>query len=227
MKVALSPIIGDARGSAGFLSLYLSHYGLVARIKVTPLQPLTPAQFLVRATLTSISQTWRSAAMNAYRAGWIVLANANPYTDVFGATRRLTGSAFFARCNANLATLGLAPIFAAPASVSTGSPGLLSLAHITGPPEHFNVSPTTPPAPTECPVVFATRPLSPGVLKLSNTQRLIQVFAAGDSGPWDIVTAYRKKNSSVATGQQVFVQAKYISNVTGFAGQLSIDTLLW
>ena len=48
--------------------------------------------------------------MNAYRAGWIFLAAANPYMDVFGVSHKLTGSAMFTKLNRNLATLGLSMI---------------------------------------------------------------------------------------------------------------------
>jgi len=207
--------------------VFQSRAGLVARINVTAIQPNTPAQFLIRASLASISETWRSAAMNAYRAAWITLAIANPYLDIFGVQRRLTGGAFFAKLNRNLATLGLPVILTAPTTLSTGAPGLLSLSHTVGPPEQFLVTPTVQPAGTEAVVIRATKPLSPAMQTLHNTQAVIQTFSAGTNGPWDIFTAYKAKNKNVASGQQVFVLVNYVNATTGFAGQQSIDAVLW
>jgi len=227
MKVAPGPLIGDARGSAAFVTLFLNKAGLCARIKATPYQPLTAAQFLVRASLATLSQTWKSAAMNAYRAEWIVLARANPYTDIFGVTRTLTGSAMFIKLNRNLATIGVDPIFAAPSTLAAGSPGLLTLAHIVGPPEHFNVTPTTNPALNEVPLIKASKPLSAAALTLANTETVITYEAANAPGPWDILTPYKAKHATIQTGQQIFVEVSYINNLTGYAGQLSVDSTLW
>ena len=225
--VALTPLIGDARGKAGDIALYLSRAGLAAKIVSTQIQPETPAQFLQRASLATISQTWKSPPMNAYRAGWIFLAAANPYMDVFGVSHKLTGSAMFTKLNRNLATLGLSIILAAPGSLSCGSPGLLTLSHVPPTPEKFLVTPTTPPASTEAVVIRATKPLSPGIQSLGNTLTVIQTFAAGTSGPWDIFTAYAKKHTTRPPGQLIYVQVNYVETTTGFAGQLSIDSLLW
>lgn len=227
MKIALAPLIGDARGSAGMLTMYQSKAGLCARIKATPFQPMSPAQFLQRASLVSLSKTWKTPAMAAYRADWIILANANPYLDVFNVQQRLTGCAFFIKLNRNLATLGLTPIFAAPSSVSCGSPGLLTLAHVTGPPAQFTVTPTTNPTANEAVVIRATKPLSQGVLTLANTQTIIQTFAAGTAGPWDIITKYLAKHATVQTDTQIFVQVNYVNTTTGYAGQDSINSLVW
>jgi len=227
LKLALSPLIGDARGSSGGLSVFSSRAGLCARVKVTPFQPLTPAQLLQRASLATISQTWKTPAMASYRAGWIILAANNPYTDVFGVQHKLSGSAFFAKLNRNLETLAISVILLAPSTLICGSPGLLTLAHVVGPPEQFNVNPTTQPASTEAVVIRATGPLSPGRQTLSNSQTIIQTFPAGTTSPWNIDTNYKKKHSTVATGSQIFVLVNYVNTTTGFAGQQSIDALIW
>ena len=227
MKVSLSPLIGDARGTAGGLSLFLSRAGMIAKINGMPYDPRTAAQLLVRASLVSLSQTWKGSIMNPYRSAWILLSHANPYQDTFGVTRYLSGAAFFIKLNRNLATIGVNPIFPAPVSVACGAPGLLTLSHIVGPPEHFYVTPTNPPAAGEAVVIRATKPLSPGVLTLSNAQTVIQTFPAGTPGPWDIMTDYAKKHTTRTPGNLVFVLVNYVQATTGFAGQQSIDSLLW
>jgi hypothetical protein len=165
--------------------------------------------------------------MNPYRTAWVLLSHANPYQDVFGVTRYLSGCAFFIKLNRNLATIAINPLFAAPSSLACGAPGLLTLSHVVGPPVQFLVTVTTPPASGEAVVIRATKPLSPGVLTLSNTQSVIQTFPAGTAGPYDITTLYLKKHSTQTTGDLIFVLVNYVQVSTGFAGQQSIDSLLW
>ena len=227
MLVSLSPIIADARGSAGALCFFQGRAGLVARIKTTPFQPLTPEQFLARASLASISQTWRTPAMDASRAGWIILAGTYRYYDVFHVLRTLHGSAMFAKLNRNLSTIGLSAIFEAPTTLSCGTPGVLTLTHVVGPPEHFWVSAPTPPAGDEAVVIRATRPLSPGLLTLSNSQSIVEALNPATAGPWDILTPYKAKHAHIVTGQQIFVLVNYVNTATGFAGQQSVDALIW
>jgi len=227
MKIALSPLIGDARGSAGMIAVYSSRAGLCARIKVQPWQPLTPAQFLERASLATISQTWKSTAMAAYRADWITLANNNGYYDVFHVLRKLTGSAMFNKLNRNLATLSLSVIFPAPLTLSCSSPGLLTLDHVINTPDEFNVTPTADPQPTEAVVIRASAPLSQGIVRLSNSHAIIQTFPAGTPGPWNIFAKYTAKHKTVNTDSQVYVLVNYVETTTGFAGQQSINSLIW
>jgi hypothetical protein len=227
MKIALSPLIGDARGSAGTIALYSSRAGLCARIKVTPYQPLSPAQFLERASLATISQTWKSPAMNAYRNGWITLAHNNPYYDLFHVERTLTGSAMFNKLNRCLATIGLSVIFANPLTLSCSTPGLLTLEHVINTPDEFNVTPTADPAPTEAVVIRATAPLSPGIQTLSNSKTIVGTFPAGTAGPWNILTTYSAKHKTITAGMQIYVMVNYVETTTGFAGVQSIDSLLW
>jgi hypothetical protein len=227
MKIALSPLIGDARGSAGTIALYQSRAGLCAKIVVTPYQPLTAAQFLERASLATISQTWKTPAMNAYRNGWITLAKNNPYYDVYHVLHTLTGSAMFAKLNRNLHTIGVSVIFIPPATLSCSTPGLLTLAHVPPTPEDFLVTATFNPQPTEAVVIRATAPISAGIETMSNNQAVIQTFAAGTAGPWSILTNYKKKHTTVNDGSQIFVLVNYVETTTGFAGQQSIDSLIW
>ena len=226
MKVALAPLIGDARGSSGGLSMYLTRAGLVAGVRKTPFQPLTPAQFLVRASLATLSQTWRTPAMNAYRAGWITLAANYPYQDIFGVTRKLSGSAMFAKLNRNLTTVGIAALFIPPTTLACPAPGLLTLSYTAGSPPTFTVDANTEPTSNECVVIRCTKPLSAGVQTTANTETVIQTFPPGTVGPWDISTNYHAKHSTVASNTQIFVLVNFVNKNTGYAGQQSIDALL-
>jgi hypothetical protein len=304
LKIALSPIIEDVRGSTANITMQQTLAGLTARFRKTPVRPASTAQFAVKAALASISQTWKSAPMGAFRAGWVLLAFNNPYTDVFGTQHKMSGSAFFAKLNKNLNTLGLGIIFPAPVTVSCGNPATISSTHnstptsivltgvtagasavyayssYTGPtpangqsftatgfttagnnvdaqiitafdpigqtitvalttqvtetsaatgtiPASFIVTATTQPTSQEAVVIRATKPLSPGILSIGNTQTIIQTFPAGTHSPWDISAAYAKKNTTINAGFLIYFEVNYVNTVTGYAGTLIIDSLNW
>jgi len=227
MKLSLAPLIGDARGTTGSLTVFLSRAGLLARLNLAPGQIPTPAQLLQRGSLATISALWKTPAMAAYRLAWINLAATLPYVDVFAVTRLWTGSQLFAKFNRNLATLGLSSILPAPASVACSAPGLLTLTHNIGPPETFVVTPTNNPAAGEAVVIRSSKFLSPGITSLGNNLTIATTLPAGTAGPWDITTAFFAKHKTRPTGQQLFVHVNYVQTSTGFAGQESIDTMLW
>ena len=300
----MSPIIEDVRGSTANLTMQKTLAGLTARFKKTPFQPQSVAQFAVRASLASISQTWKSTPMNAFRAGWITLAGNNPYTDVFHVQHTMSGSAMFAKLNRNLATLGISVLFAAPVTLACGSPLSITQTHnptptvltltgvtvgatavysyssYTGPAPtvgeavtvtgfatsgnnvtnqtltavdligltitvaltsqvtephagtgkiapQFIVSAGVQPAGTEAVIIRATKPLSPGVSSLANTQTIIETFPAGTHSPWNISAAYAKKHATINPGALIFYEVNYVETTTGFAGGLIIDSLNW
>ena len=172
----------------------------------------------MRAAFATTAQLWRSASMNPYRADWILLAYNNPEKDVFNNYIKKTGLAWFIRCNRNRATFGLAPVLAAPAWAAVGDPGSLSAYYDPGPPETFSVSATQPPGPAEAVLILATRALSPGILTLSNQQRIIFTENPGTSGPWDILAAWKTKFGAIPPDKQIFVMARYIDTTQGRAG---------
>jgi len=319
--------------------------------------------------------------MTAYRAGWQAFATAYPYTDVFGVQHKLSGNAMFTKLNKNLDTLGLGAILLAPVTVSTQSPGLVTITYspgttlalgadtiaggytlypilsgtlvlgavsVTGPTTTYvvntitgpnpipgqlltttgytapgnnvtgipvlsynatthlltvatttqvtatgpgagtttgpfpssgqlltvtgyaltteNISdqpitavdpigmtvsvatttqvgggtsgtgavtpsviitPSIPPLGTEAAIIRASKPMSPGVLKFSNTQTILQTFPAGSAPPWDVGPAYYKKHKSAQAGSLIFIILNYVTISTGWAGLQVIATFLW
>jgi hypothetical protein len=227
MLIAFSALVNNAAGSCGGICAQNTIAGVILRPRSIPTNPNSAAQLLNRAALATISQLWRSSSMSTYRIGWINLANANPYTDQFGNAHKLTGSAFFQKLNHTLATLGLSSILAAPSSVSCGNPSTITATHVLTPTETFTITPSVGPAAAEAVVIRVTKPLSPGVNQIGQTQTIIQTFPAGTAGPWNILTAYKKKNSAIATGDTLYAIVNYVNTTTGFAGTQISDQATW
>jgi hypothetical protein len=165
--------------------------------------------------------------MTANRPGWIALALAHAEQDVFLNYYTRTGLNWFNRCNRNLQLIGEAIILEAPTFAAIPNPGTLTLAHDGPPATYFNVTPSTVPTSDNAVIIAATRPLSPGILTLSNQQRNVMVVNPGTNGPWDILAAYTTKFGTPHPDRQIFVQAHYIEIVSGIAGLTAQEGLVW
>jgi hypothetical protein len=165
--------------------------------------------------------------MSTYRADWVALGLAHPEHNVFAADIYKTGLQWFTRANRNRQVIGEPVILEAPAFAAVGDPGSLSFYHDTGPPETLEVSATTPPAAGEAVVIYATPPISPGILTLGNQQRKLFIENPSVSGTWDILTAYTAKFGTPADGRQVFVQVWYMDIAQGRIGLKSQAGAIW
>jgi hypothetical protein len=182
---------------------------------------------MMRANLASVSQLWRSTAMAAYRAGWILLAGLHKEEDIFHVLRTKTGLQWFTRCNRNRSTFGLAPTLTAPAFAAVGNPGTLSAAHDGPPATYFNISETSDPIGTEAVVILATKGLSQGLLTFSNQAKIVKTIYPGAPGPWDILTEYTAKFKAPITDKQIFIVVRYIDTAQGRAGLDAVTSLVW
>lgn len=220
MLIAFGPLVENAAGSTGSITVQQTLAGPVLRSHTIPIDPATTAQLLQRASLTNISQLWKSSAMVSYRAAWILLAIANPYTNQFGQTQRLTGSALFNKLNRNLATIGVSSILVAPGSLACGNPGTITPTYTPGSSPTMVISSTTNPAGGEAVVIRSTKPLSAGISAIGQTQTIVQTFAPGTAGPWDISTTFNKKYGKTFSDQNCYILVNYVNSTTGFAGTM-------
>lgn len=220
-KVAFSAIVNDLRNKVGGNVFTKVRSGAMVRIKVSPTQPRTSAQTAVRANFTALSKAWDTITQTQ-RNGWIALAASLPKKDVFGNTYYLTGLQMYQALNRNLQEIGVAAIDDAPASVSVGSPGALTLvAAETGP--ALTVDAATEPAADEVPLIFATRPLNAGRKFVGNNRQILDnTIAAATAGPWDVEALYSAKYGALAEGQNINIGVKYVNNVTGAGSGLSV-----
>jgi hypothetical protein len=220
-KVAFSAIVSDLRNKIGGNVFTKVRSGAMVRIKVSPTQPRTAAQQTVRSSFTAFSKAWDTIT-EVQRDGWRSLAAGLPQKDIFGNTYYLTGIQLFQLANRNLASIGVAQISDAPASLSVGSPGTLTLvANHTGP--VLTIDAVTEPAAGEVPLIFATRPLNAGRLFVGNNRQILDAaIVAGTAGPWDVATLYAAKYGALAAGQNLNFGVRYINNTTGAGSLMSV-----
>jgi hypothetical protein len=117
-KINFGGLAQDVRGSQNGLTYSRNAGGAYVRTKVSPVQPRSPRQLIVRASFALNSKAWSGTLTAAERTAWTAFAAANPITDVFGNAITINGLAMFNKLNQVLANLGIAMILTPPASLA-------------------------------------------------------------------------------------------------------------
>lgn len=208
-----------ARGKINGTVLSANKYGPYQRTKVTPVNPRTSAQSLVRARLTGLSQGWRNLTQ-VQRDAWNSAAPNFPIVDVFGNTKTLSGNSLYCRLNLNLQNAGQAVISDPPTPGAVTAVSALSATMTTGTPALSIVFAPTPVPTGFTLVIEATQGVSAGKSNLDPLYRKITTVAAAGTSPNNALTAYTTKFGSVpAIGQKVGFRAFFVNNLTGQTGQ--------
>ena len=124
-KVKFGALAQDARGKIDGIVYSKNQFGAYARQKVSPVQPQTARQTLVRERLTTLSKRFSTIITEAQRAAWNAFAKVNPVVDVFGNPQALAGISAFNRLNTVILNAGGTIIDTPPADLAVT--GLLSL----------------------------------------------------------------------------------------------------
>jgi len=105
MKVKLGPIVGQASGSVGALTMSRNRYGNYGRQRSIPVQPDTLKQQNARTRFGALSADWATLGAPNHLA-WKIWAQNNPIVDVLGDKRVLTASAAYVAMNCRLNLIG-------------------------------------------------------------------------------------------------------------------------
>ncbi len=224
MKVKFSGLgVVAGSGKIGGTVVARNRGGAYARVKVTPLNPNTSAQQIVRSLLAAFSQQWRTLTQEQISA-WNTAVLQFQRTDVFGDLRSPTGKNLFTRLNINIASILGASITDPP--LPTAVPSLItnSLVIAVGA-VTYTIDYATPTATTSV-QIWATPGVSPGVSFVKSEYRLIGSFVGGVAGPADISADYLDKFGPPAVGQKVFVKLVGIDLLTGLNGISTEDSAL-
>lgn len=225
MKIKFSGV-GIVAGSGKLNGTVMSRNrgGAYARTKVTPINPNTPAQQLIRQNLAALSSTWKTLTA-AQMDAWNNAVGDWQTTDVFGDLRSPSGKNLFTRLNANIASVGgVVPITDPPLPGDVAPINATGLAIALGALQ-FDINYTTPSATTSV-QVWATPGLSPGISFVKSEYRLIKSFVGGVAGPDDISAAYIAKFGMPAVGQKVFVKLVGVVLLTGSKGIATSDSTI-
>lgn len=216
-KILTTAIVADIRNKLNGSVFSKNRYGSYVRTKVTPVNPQTAAQQLVRNRLATNSAAWR-ALTQAQRDGWINAAPNFPVIDIFGNSKILSGNALYVQMNNNLAAIGVAAISDAPAPASVPALVLTSLTAAAGSPALSLVFTPTPVTTGFSLLVEATPNVGPGILYVKNKFRVTEAIAAASSSPANLLTAYALKFGNPVEAMRISVRVRFINATTGQAG---------
>lgn len=216
-KVKFSALVSEMRGKLNGSVFSRNRGGSYLRNKVTPLNPQTLAQTLVRSSFTAISQSWK-ALTQAQRDAWNSAVNNFIGTDIFGDQKTPSGFNLFMKLNKNLldvgaATLTLPPV---PGSVQAFTSLALSANTTAG---TFDMTSSDPVAADTAIKVFATAGVSPGKEFVKSEFRQIGVLPAASLAVNDFATEYIATFGSLPSiGLKDFIKFVPVNTLTGQTG---------
>lgn len=213
-KILFGALMVDMRGKVNGTVFAKNKGGAYARTKVTPNNPQTAAQNLVRSRLTGRSQAWRALGALVI-AAWNAAVSNFPRTNVFGNQQILSGHQLYVGLNNQLQAAGASTISSPPTPVGAAAISALSLDAAVGA-DSFSVTygPTPVPANTAM-IIEASPQVSPGKTNVNSLYRQIGVEAAADTSPGDLFAAYTKKFGTLIAGQKVSVRCRMVNTLTG------------
>ena len=208
-KIKFGMMMTDARGKLGGQVFSKNKGGAYVRTKVTPTNPQTTAQSLVRALFGVISQGW-SALTNAQRTAWRGAIDSWKTTDVFGDLLAPTGKELYQRLNNQAQVVGYSAILTPPAKVVLPDDIISKATLGVGAGTLTLVGASTSAAITVD--VWATAPLTAGTKFVKN--RIRQIYSAtGDTySPTDAYDAYEDKFGIPATSDNLYIAVKYVAD---------------
>ena len=205
-KIKFGMMMTDARGKLGGQVFSKNRAGAYIRTKVTPTNPRSMAQTVVRANFAVFTQGW-SALTLALIAAWNSAVSSWSTTDVFGDLKNPTGKNLYVRLNQSATLAGYPSFETVPeklemvsgivteVTVGTGL-GLITLADV-----YFGNDARV--------VVFATEPVSNGTSYVKNKLRQIYSVLADTYNAQDLYNAYEARFGTIVLGQNIFFGIKY------------------
>jgi len=207
----------DGRNKIGGQVASKNRGGAYMRNKVTPVNPQTGAQSVVRSRLVSISQSWR-ALTQAQRDAWNGAVSDFARTDIFGNLKNPSGFNLYQRLNNNIVALGGSPITLPPVVEALDTVSDLVLTYTSGTPA-LSLAYNPSDGEDQGYKLFATAPQSPGVNFVKSEYRLISVGNAIPAGPLNILAPYVAVFGSVGTvGKKIFVKIVPTGSNSGVEG---------
>lgn len=217
MKIKYSALVSDARGKLNGSVASRNQYGAYFRNKVTPTNPNTTSQSLVRQIFTQISQSWRGLS-DAQRKQWRAATENFKRTNIFGDIGRLSGFNLYQKLNNNLNQIGESSVSVPP--LPTEVQGFTSLSLANNKTAGTMAVSFAPAINADVKVlVFATAPQSAGKNFVKSEYRLIKVLDSTDLTGVDLVTEYAAKfGAQGAIGTKTFIKFVPIELNTGVPG---------
>jgi len=216
MKIKWGALVVAGRGKIGGHVGSRNSAGDYLRTKVTPVNPNTSAQALVRNRLAVISQAWRGLTEDQ-RTSFNAAVSDFAKTDIFGDLKNPTGFNLYQRLNNNLSVVGATAITVAPRPEAVLTTVIGALAIDVGVGDAMTLATSgAVPAGTSM-EIWGTPGLSPGKSFVKSEYRLLAVVAALGTSPFNLQSVITAKFGVPAVGSKVFAQIKFVNTTTGQA----------
>lgn len=219
--IKMGQMIAEARGAIAGMVFSRNTSGAYIRQKVSPVQPRTTAQQLVRTLLAAVSQAWRGITA-AQRLNWNTVAASFVHINVFGDNMPLTGFGLYCRLNRNRQEIGEALLTIPPAPIDVE--GLTSLTMVIDNAEiadddkiKLTFAPAIPA--DQKMVAYMTPPLSAGKNFVKSEYRKIKILDNADVSPFPIGAAYIALFGAIpVAGTKAFVKLRPVNTASGVDG---------
>jgi len=215
-KIKYSALVSDMRGKLNGSVMSKNRSGSYVRNKVTPSNPQTSAQMLIRGIFSEITKGWSNLTDNQ-RQSWENSVEAFQGTNIFGDSVKPSGKTLFQKLNQNLMITGQASVTTCPTpaelpyatvssaifDVSDGELLVASAGSLTGAKVLF----------------FATAPLTQGTKFVKNKLRKIAVQDGDDNTEYNIYSSYQAKFGNLALNDNVYIGVRVV-NASGQASPM-------
>lgn len=98
-KIKFGALAADARGKIDGVVYSRNQFGAYIRQKVSPVQPQTDRQLLIRERMTTLSKRFSFVLTQILQLAWKSFAASTPVSDVFGNSQLLSGIQAYDRVN--------------------------------------------------------------------------------------------------------------------------------
>lgn len=214
-KIKFGMMMTDARGKLGGQVFSKNRGGAYVRTKVTPSNPQTLAQSIVRANLGTISQAWNAISPQQI-ADWNSAVDNWKSTDIFGDIKIPSGKNLFTKLNVNLLNTLQPIVLDVPEKTSvTVTPDIIVNYDTTTPAWAF---PNLPPLTTGQYQIEATPAVPNGVSYVKNRFRVVAVANTSALAQTEMLTGYASKFGAPSLGDKIFVRIRTIAET----GQASL-----
>jgi len=217
-KIKYSALVSDMRGKLNGSVMSKNRSGSYVRNKVTPSNPQTSAQMLIRGIFSEITKGW-SQLSEVERQSWENSVEAYQGTNIFGDVVKPSGKTLFQKLNQNLMISGQASVSVCPAPAELP---YASLTSVTLEVADEDLVIVTAGNTADCKLlVFATAPLTQGTKFVKNKLRKIGVFAGSDNYTNDVYGNYQTKFGNLALNDNVYVGIRVV-NASGQASPMEV-----
>jgi len=200
-------------GKLGLTVTWPGRNGLIRRTRVTPRNPRSGAQQLIRQNLSTQAAAYDQLT-DAQQEAWIAAAAQIQSKPSLGQSGPLTGLQFFTKVNCALLAIG-EPAVSVPPAKSLLSPLPVDGLEITNASGTIAIKLHTTNAPPDGTMLRACAPQNSGCRRAIG-YRVLGTLDSPQNGYVDITSAYTGRFGAPAAGKRVFVSVN--ANVNGYEG---------